>query len=167
MLDQSGTMSIGKWIDALEAQRQEWLKHKPSWWYLAVVSPFVIMAAGLIYQWHLDKLIAAREKTVFGVLTSRDPANHNCFRFSFSVGTNVYGGCGTPHDSEPRTGEQVLVYYDPLDPGVNSLVSFSEVSVSDLSFLPIPATFTGLGVVYIFWWRRRAATHQARDAKLC
>lgn len=161
-------MTLGNWVDSLERTARERWREVPSWWHLLVVWPFVLGIVLAVYESRVDQAIASRQNTTVGLLSSQDPGNHNCFRYSFSVSAKSYSGCQTPRDVNAKPGRQVLVYYDPLDPSVNSLSSFNDRSGSALEFVPIFCVFIGLIVSYICWgrWRGKSDSKPQKPVNL-
>src|SRR5580658_10285424 len=78
-----------------------------------------------IHGWTSDRAVAKREQTVLGTSIAHEPANHNRYRYSFSVDGKPYSGWESPRKEEPHIGQQLTVYYDPADPATNALTDFT------------------------------------------
>jgi Protein of unknown function (DUF3592) len=145
---------LGRIADRIERDvTRTWAN--PSWWNLFVVLPWVIGATLLIHEWKVERNIAAREQTTYGVITSHEPKNHNRYGYAFSVDEKTFNGWESPKKDELEIGKQVLIYYDPRDPARNALTDFGDLSISSLG--PVPAMLFGVGALawYISTQRRR------------
>jgi hypothetical protein len=132
----------------------------PSWWNLLIVVPWAIGVVLAIHEWADDRMVAQREKTTNGSITSHEPANHDRYGYSFSVGGKPYSGWESPRKEEPHVGQQITVFYDPVDPTKNALTDFADLETDSLG--PIPLLSFGIGAVaLIIRYRRR----QARDSR--
>jgi len=127
----------------------------PSWWSLLVVLPWVLGVIIFVYQWNVDRGIAAREQTTQGVITAHEPENHNRFGYVFAVNGKNFTGWESPGKDELEIGRSVLVYYDPLNPKQNALTDFGNRGSSSLG--PVPTMLFGIGAViwYVAVRRRR------------
>jgi hypothetical protein len=136
-----------------ETRRNFW--RRPSWWALLIVLPWSLGLVEDVYEWKRYGTAASREKTAVGVITVHEAANHNQYRFIFSAAGKSYDGFGSLKDVEPKIGQSVTVYYDPLDPTTNSLWEFNELSARSLD--PVPLTIAGITAVIctIAWMRHR------------
>jgi hypothetical protein len=105
-------------IDAERQATRTWAN--PSWWHLLVVLSWAMGTSLLINQWRVDRDIAARERTVQGVINAHEPANHNRYGYVFSVRGKSFSGWQSPGKEGLEIGKQVLVYYDPIDPDKNA-----------------------------------------------
>jgi len=95
-----------------------------------VVGMLAMFAGGvLILDWSsLSKLnrnraVAPRQQAIRVTLAEGKPGGHNTYgyRYTFSLGENSYGGWEYSSPESPtRIGQQITVYYDPLNPSVNS-----------------------------------------------
>lgn len=125
----------------------------PSWLKLLVVVPWALLVIYSLYQWQLDRRIAARQQTTYGAVVAHEPANHNRFGFAFVLNGRTYHGWEYPQNREYRIGEQVVVYYDPANPARSALTQFDELSLR--AFGPVPLAMLGIGAVTFFIYRRR------------
>jgi hypothetical protein len=127
----------------------------PSWWNILVVLPWTIGAILLIYQWKVDRGVATREQATRGVITAHEPANHNRYGYVFSVNGQSLTVWERPGKDGLKIGQEVLVYYDPLNPSTNALTEFRDLGMNSLG--PVPMILFGIGAVawYIKTQRRR------------
>jgi hypothetical protein len=114
----------------------------PSWWNLLIALPWAIGLVIFVFGWNKDRDVASRERSVDGVVTAHDPANHNRYTYTFVVQGKSYTGQDIPRHADPVLGRPVLVYYDPLSPEKNALTDFDELSGSALG----PALFATIGI---------------------
>ena len=96
----------------------------PSWRYLLITVPWVIGLLFSIYSSAIGNQIAGREQITIGWVRTHERANHNRYGYAFSVRGEPYTGWQIP-TGEYQIGEQVRVYYDPLEPTTSSLNSFA------------------------------------------
>ena len=129
----------------------------PPWWYAFVTLPWLIGLALLGVHAHQDSVRASREQTTAGVITAHDPGNHNSYQYPYSVGGRAFRAWEIAPPVDWSMGEQVVVYYDPREPGESSLVDFGERSWADAG--PIPFLLVGIGGVLasIGWPRHHNA----------
>ena len=127
----------------------------PSWWNLLIALPWALGAILAIHEWNVDRTVAKREQTKDGTITAHEPANHNQYRYSFSVNGRSYSGRESPRKEEPRIGQRVTVFYDPLDPTKNALTDFGDLEMESLG--PVPMVLVGIGGVALFIRQRRRA----------
>lgn len=73
-----------------------------------------------------DWKVAEREHTVSGIVVAHNPPHQSGYLYAFSVNSKKLQGSNTPSRGEFMIGEVVLVFFDPLDPTHNSLVSFRD-----------------------------------------
>lgn len=125
----------------------------PSWWNLLIVLPSALGVALAIHEWVVDRTVAQREKTTNGTITAHEPANHNRYEYSFSVNGKSYSGWESPRKEEPRIGQQVTVFYDPLDPTKNALTDFCDLETESVG--PVPMLLFGIGALALFIRHRR------------
>jgi hypothetical protein len=106
---------------------------------------------------------AQREKITNGTITAHEPANHNRYGYSFSVNGKSYSGWESPRKEEPHVGQQVTVFYDPIDPTKNALTDFTDLETDSLG--PVPILLFGIGAVALFirYRRRRAKPTQGTN----
>jgi hypothetical protein len=146
----SPDMNLGSSFD----RRFEKTWGNPSWWNLVVVLPFVVLVTVCLYGLRADRTTAARERTAKGEIVSHDTPNHDRFGYQFGVDGKLYTGWAIPTTTDYQIGQQVLVYYDPVDPNKSQLGDFSENG----SRIEGPVSFSLLAVfgvsLYIFLRRR-------------
>src|SRR5579871_4881015 len=142
-----------RWVSASqEGTTNRW--RNPSWWNLLIFLPWVLGVAFCAYEYNVDRTIAAREQTVTGIVTAHEPAKHNRYGYTFVVQGKQYNGWETPQHAEPVIGQQVLVYYDTLNPKKNALTGFDELSTGSLGPIPFVLVGIGMGAVFVFLKRR-------------
>ena len=125
----------------------------PSWWNLWIAVPWIIGTLLLLHWWKVDRDLAGRARTAQGIVVSHEPANHNRYGYTFSVNGQTFRGWETPRKNEPKIGERVVVYYDPLNPNKNALTDFDHLSLEILG--PVPMLLFGIGAVALYIWIRR------------
>ncbi len=146
------TVTLGQIVDSrIRDAERRWTN--PSWWNLLVALPWVLGVIFLLHDWKADRAIATRQRTTQGVITSHEPANHNRYRYTFSVEGKTFGGWESPKKEELEIGKQVVVYYDPRNPNKNALTDFGELGLSSLG--PVPTMLFGVGVLVWYIGRRR------------
>ena len=145
--------SINDW------RRQLWRYwHRPSWWMLLIISPWLIGASFSLHEWRTDRAIALRQRTALGTILTHEPANHDRYGYSFSVNGESYGGWHTPYGSDqPVVGQGVTVYYDPLNPNTSALVDYGELALRRLGPAPLEIAGCGLFALLILASRRTTA----------
>ena len=127
----------------------------PSLRHLLIALPWVIFIAYFANQWRLDRATAGRQQTTYGTITAHEPANHDRYGFTFSVGGRTYRGWEIPKKKEYNIGEQVVVYYDPIDPSRSALTDFNETSLSLSGFIVCLVLATGALVFIVIYLRHR------------
>lgn len=110
----------------------------------------------LVQEWRVHGQIAGRQQTTSGIVTAHEPANHNRYGYKFEVDSKAYVGWQVPVHSDLAIGQQVIVFYDPQNPGRDSLTDFHDLSASSLG--PVPALLFGIGAVALLIFYRRRAT---------
>ena len=125
----------------------------PSWWNLIVAFPWALGAIMALHEWQADRQVASRQQTAEGVVTAHEPANHNRYRYEFSVGGKSWNGWSIPTNGDYPLGARVVVYYDPVDPTKNALSRFEDVASNALG--PVPVMLFGIGFVAWVIARRR------------
>lgn len=140
-------MTIGTRVD----KSVERFKRHP-YWFLPIAAPWLLGAAVFIQQWHTFRLAASRQNTVLGVITAVERGNR-C-NYTFRLGQEVYRATEIPlyNRRVPVSGEQVTVYYDPMNPSVNAITDFRQKSLDALG--PVPLLLLGSGVVTFFGLRQ-------------
>lgn len=89
---------------------------------------FSLFAVAMLIAAYDDRRIASRERSTTGVIVSHEPQNHNSYTHQFHINGQEYAGSETPLKEEPKIGQSVTVYFDPLDPRYNSLTDFAELA---------------------------------------
>jgi hypothetical protein len=115
--------------------------------------PWAIGLIFLLYSSAVDRAIAARQRTTHGIVRTHEPANHNRYGYEFVVDGKFYTGWQIPTREEFKIGQQVLVYYDPVDPTTSGLNSFAEAAENALG--PVVFCVFGITAVAIFIFVRR------------
>jgi hypothetical protein len=156
--------SMSKIADYLQERFDRTWNH-PSWWNLLIVLPWGLGVALAIHEWSVDRTVAKREKITNGTITGHEPANHNRYGYSFSVNGKSYSGWESPRKEEPHIGQQVTVFYDPVDPTKNALTDFAELETNSLG--PVSMLLLGMGAVALFirYRRRRARSATQRTSE--
>jgi hypothetical protein len=126
----------------------------PSWVHLLVVLPWVIGSVYGLRAWREDSALAARQQTANGKIIAHEPANHDRYGYTFSIGARTYRGWEIPHKREYSIGEQITVYYDPIDPNRSALTSFEELSLRDFGLILL-LLMGSATVVFIIYRRRK------------
>ena len=89
---------------------------------------FSLGVIGMVVAWHDDRDVASREQSATGVIVSHEPQNHNRYGYRFQIGGRDYARSQTPLKEEPKIGQSVTIYFDPLNPAENSLTSFADLA---------------------------------------
>jgi len=102
------------------------IRENPHLPYLVVLLPWTVgvifmMAAALDYS-----KVASRQQVTTGIVTAHEAHNHNRYVYKFQLDGQEYTGGETPLGAEPKVGELVRVYFDPLDPSRNGLTDFGK-----------------------------------------
>lgn len=77
----------------------------------------------------------------------------NRYGYSFSVDGKSYSGWESPRTEELRIGQQVTVFYDPLEPTKNAITDFADLETESLG--PVPTLLFGIGALAFFIRHRR------------
>ncbi|MFZ0337549.1 MAG: DUF3592 domain-containing protein [Terracidiphilus sp.] len=117
-----------------EDYAQRWSR-ATSWWNLAGLAPFLLLGTISVHSWWNDAQIATRQKTTIGTIDGHDPPNHNRYSYAFFVNGHQFTGWATPGDRDFVIGQQIIVYYDPVDPSENSAYDFGEVNPGGFVFI--------------------------------
>jgi Protein of unknown function (DUF3592) len=133
----------------------------PSWWHLLIVFPWALFVVASVLVWIRDRPVVERQRVTGGIVTKHQPRSHcpDCCRYVFQVeGTDHEGWSSDKNGKCPAVGEQVRIYYDPVDPKVSSPTDFREIAASRLA--PVPMTLLGIVAVtsFVALRKRRAAT---------
>ena len=121
--------------------------------------PFLLGAAFLLYEWVLYRNAAARQQTTFGTITAHEPSNHSRYVYTFTVDGRNYQGWQIPEDSEKwAVGQQVVVYYDRVDPSRNALKDLADESENVIAPLPLVAVI--ITVILLISLRRKRGPRQ-------
>ena len=136
-------MTIGTIVDRFKWQ---------PYWFLLITWPWLVGAAVFVQHWHSFHVAASRQKTVLGVVTAVERGNR-C-QYTFRIGQEVYRASEVPlYDRHVSTsGEQVTVYYDPMNPRVNAITDFRQKSLDALGAVPL--LLLGSGGVMFFGVRQ-------------
>lgn len=113
----------------------------PSWFDLFIVSPWVIGVIFLVYGAAGDRTIAKRQRAAYAMITAHEPNNHDRYGYKFFANGQPYDGWDSP--ARPlELGQQVLVYYDPIDPAKNALTEFGRRADQERG--PVPTILLGI-----------------------
>jgi predicted metalloprotease with PDZ domain len=102
-----------------------------------ITIPWVLGLVFVVHEWRVDRVIAARQQTTQGVITTHEPSNHNQYGYTFKIKGQAYTGWESPKSTELEIGKVVTVYYDPANPNQNALTDFDELSAKSLGPLPV------------------------------
>jgi len=90
-----------------------------------VALPLAIGVLFFLFSAKANEAIAARQQLTSGIVKTHEPSNHDRYEYDFTVNGKAYSGWQIPSQRDFIVGEQVAVYYDPLDPTKSSLSSFA------------------------------------------
>jgi hypothetical protein len=135
----------------------------PSWWNLLVVLPWAAFVILALCEFRADQITATREQIAFGQIVSHDPPNHNQFGYQFGVNGRIYTGWAIPSTRDYRIGQQVLVYYDPMDPNKSALADFADSGNRIVG--PVSFCLFGILVVFLYIFLRRRAIRSNRERR--
>ena len=136
----------------------------PSWWNLVVVLPFVVLVIVCLWGLRADRITAARERIANGQIVSHDPPNHNRFGYQFGLSGKMYTGWAIPPTSDYQIGQQVLVYYDSINPNKSQLDDFAK----NRDRIAGSVSFCVFGIcgVSLYIFLRRRAIRSSRAGRL-
>ena len=93
----------------------------PTWGNLLITLPWGIGILVAVFGWSADHIIAKRERTTIGVVTAHKASRSDRYLYTFSVnGEKLEGSSGA--DDRHNVGDQVTVFYDPIDPNMSVLL---------------------------------------------
>ena len=114
-----------------------------SWWSLTFTFPLVLTLVHGLYYSRRDAAIGTRQESTSGQITAYEPSNHNSCRYTFTVQEKQYVGMDSSPTATPVApaivGDQIQVYFDPINPTTNSLEDFSIRSHRVRGLVPISA----------------------------
>jgi hypothetical protein len=97
---------------------------------------------GLYSSW-LASSLGAHEATTSGQVTAYEPSNHNSCRYTFTFFERQYVGMDSSPTATPAApaivGDQVMVYFNEIDPTKNALEDFNARSHRVRRLVPIYA----------------------------
>jgi hypothetical protein len=131
-----------------------------------IVLPWVLGIGLALRGWEIDRMIAQRQRTTKGTVTTHEPANHSRYGYTFFVNGKSYSGWEIPKKEDLNIGQYVTVFYDPLDPAKNALTDFEDRATESAG--PVPAMLFGIGAValIIHYGRRRVERlHRSSEAR--
>jgi uncharacterized protein DUF3592 len=145
--------------EQIERSRQFW-SNPPRWAY-AIMAPWALGAVFGVYSSGHFYQVAGRQRTAEGEIVAHEPANHNRYGYTFSVGGIRYRGWESPRGQGWTLGQRVQVYYDPADPDTSALTDFGLLSWE--AFGPVPMTSLGVvgALAVVFMLRHRAQIRNA------
>jgi hypothetical protein len=117
--------------------------------------PFLLVACFSGFRATSEKDTATRQQTSFGIIGQcehRGRGNENYCHYSFLLGDDGYIGVSQA-GSGVQLGQTVVVYYDRLNPSVNSLEDFSEQSRKNMRFAYILLLALAAVVAFLIWNR--------------
>lgn len=133
-----------------------------SWWNLSILIPFILLLSLSLHSWWNDAQIATRQQTAIGTIDGHDPPNHDRYSYTFSVNGSQFSGWAYPNDKRDfNVGQQVVIYYDPLQPSENSAYDFHLVNPSGvvfIGFLVAACVFVPFSIYFQRRSRNRATT---------
>lgn len=117
-----------------EDHEQRW-RRPLSWWNLAALAPVLLLLVPSVYSAWNDAQIAKRQQTAIGTIDGHDPPNHNRYSYTFSVNGHKFTGWAYPSQREFFVGQQIVVYYDPIQPAQNSVNDFGLINPGGVVFI--------------------------------
>jgi len=83
----------------------------------------LLLDYGSLHDLNRNEVVAPRQQSIAGTLTA-GPASRNSYGYTFNVRDHSYSGWGLLYGPERKTGQEVVIYYDPNDPTVSGLSPF-------------------------------------------
>lgn len=138
----------------------------PSWWSLLATTPWAIGLLFILLSPRPYEKAEYRQQITHGIVRTHVPEDHNRCGYEFMVAGKTYSGQGTLQNGECQIGERVLVYYDPLDPTVNSRINFFDAN-NEGAGLPYMLAFAIAGfALFIFLQRRAYRSNLPRSSQI-
>ena len=119
---------------------------RPSWKYVLLAAPFLLGATLMAYALLGDVAAAKRQQTALGTINAHEPSNHGRYGYRFSVNGRSLSGWAIPHERQEYViGQEVRVYYDPVDPQRSALEPFEALALGLVG--PVAFTLAGSAVI--------------------
>jgi hypothetical protein len=124
----------------------------PTWGNLPITLPWGIGVLAAVFGWSADHTIAKRERTAIGVITAHKASRSDRYLYTFSVnGEKLEGSSGA--DDRHNVGDQVTVFYDPIDPNKSDLRDYKDLAIRNFGLVPF--ALTGIaGIAWYIWYAR-------------
>src|ERR1044071_7977271 len=111
----------------------------PTWGNLLITLLWGIGILAAVLGWSADHAIAKRKWTTIGVITAHKASRRGRYLYSFSVnGEKLEGSSGA--DDRHNVGDQVPVFYDPIDPNKSDLRDYKDSALHNFAFVPFALT---------------------------
>jgi len=125
----------------------------PTWGNLLITLPWGIGILAAVLGWNADHAIAKRERTTIGAITAHKASRRDRYLYSFSVNGEKHEG-SSGADDRHNVGDQVPVFYDPIDPNKSDLRDYKDSALRNFAFVPF--ALTGIaGITWYIWFARR------------
>ena len=129
---------------------------------LLITLPWGICILAAVFGWSADHTIAKRERTTNGVITAHQASRSDRYQYTFSVNGEKLGG-SSGADDRHNAGEEVTVFYDPIDPNKSDLRDYKDLALRN--FALVPFALTGIAGIAWYIWCARAETNLFRDSR--
>lgn len=146
--------SSGGMFELLKEDHERRWNRPLSWWNLAALTPFLLLAILSIHSAWNDARIAKRQQTTIGTIDGHDPPNHDRYSYRFSVNGHQFTGWAYPSKRDFFVGQQIVVYYDPTQPSENSAYDFTDVSPGGVVFIGFLLMVCLFSPFFIYFQRR-------------
>lgn len=132
-----------------------------SWWNLVAMAPILLFLTLCVHSWRKDLQIAKRQQTAIGTIDKHDPPNHDRYGYKFLVNGHLYTGWASPTEKRDFfVGQQIVVYFDPVQPAENSAYGFDDVnrgSILLIGWLLLACVF----IPFFIYFQRRSRSDAA------
>jgi hypothetical protein len=118
---------------------------------LLIAVPWAIGLAFFLFSPRPYEKAATRQQMTTGIVLTHDAGNHNRYGYQFAVGGKTYSGGQSPKN-DLQIGQSVVVYYDPLNPALNSLYDFRD---GENTLGPVVALSLGIAAIVLFIFLKR------------
>jgi hypothetical protein len=124
----------------------------PTWGNLLITLPWGIGILAAVLGWSADHTIAKRERTTTGVITAHKASRSDRYLYTFSAnGEKLEGSSGA--DDQHNVGDQVTVFYDPIDPNKSDLRDYKDLALRNFALVPF-ALIGIAGITWYIWYAR-------------
>ena len=124
----------------------------PTWGNLLITLPWEICILAAVFGWSADHTIAKRERTTNGVIAAHQASRSGRYQYTFSVnGQRLEGSSGA--DDRHNVGEEVTVFYDPIDPDKSDLRDYQDLALRNFALVPFALTAIA-GIAWYIWYAR-------------